>query len=285
MNNRNLSAVTNSAFRSYTSLLIITFVMSLEYNTIRGISSPELLPSFGEVTEPLSFRDQVALILQGWSAKEIWELLEELPQETLVSLHSRLDAAVGVHKNEFLPNDHFSPASDSTGGMINPGGQAGTVAVGGDVNNGGHNMAAGAMLDNVFMGNADPSSDSDSDHDESQDSDSSSEDEEVAADNEEQGKRSKYSFVKDEKKVILHRYIKKRAELRRKGMRGTVKEVAPRVFKDIYKRGHQLGDERVQAVLQRIEEAIERNPMRKRPNVKVIINVIYNRTHNKNGSM
>lgn len=280
-----MSAVTNSAFRSYASLLIIIFVMSLKCNTIRGIATPEFLPSFGEVTEPLSFRDQVALILQGWSAEDIWELLKELPQETLVSLHYLSDTALSVKNSEFSLSDHFLTASNSTGGMINPGGQTGTATAGGEANSVDHDMAAGAMLDNVFMGNADPSSDSDSDHDESQDSDSSSEDEEVAADNEEQGKRSKYSFVKDEKKVILHRYIKKRDKLRRQGKRGTVKEVAPRVFKDIYKRGHQLGDERVQAVLQRIEEAIERNPMRKRPNVKVIINVIYNRTHNKNGSM
>ena len=259
--------------------------MSLKCNTIRGIATPEFLPSFGEVTEPLSFRDQVALILQGWSAEDIWELLKELPQETLVSLHYLSDTALSVKNSEFSLSDHFLTASNSTGGMINPGGQTGTATAGGEANSVDHDMAAGAMLDNVFMGNADPSSDSDSDHDESQDSDSSSEDEEVAADNEEQGKRSKYSFVKDEKKVILHRYIKKRDKLRRQGKRGTVKEVAPRVFKDIYKRGHQLGDERVQAVLQRIEEAIERNPRRKRPNVKVIINVIYNRTHNKNGSM
>ena len=285
MNNRNLSAVTNSAFRSYTSLLIIIFVMSLKYNTSRGISSPELLPSFGEVTEPLSFRDQVALILQGWSAKEIWELLEELPQETLVSLHSRLDAAVGVHKNEFLPNDHFSPASDSTGGMINPGGQAGTVAVGGDVNNGGHNMAAGAMLDNVFMGNTDSSSDSDSDHDENQELDFTLEGEEAAADNDEQGKRSKYFFLKHEKEVILDRYIKKRAELRRKGMRGTVKEVAPQIIEEIYGKGYLRDERRVKVVRRHLKHAIKRNPARKRPSEEVIINVIYNRTHTKNGSM
>lgn len=281
-----MSAVTNSAFRSYASLLIIIFVMSLKYNTIRGIATPEFLPSFGEVTDPLSFRDQVALILQGWSAEDIWELLKELPEETLVSLHNYLwSAALSVKNDDLSLNGRVSTPSNSSGETVYPGDQTDTVAFREDANNGGHDMDANALPHDNFVESEDSSSDSDSDHDESQDSDSSSEDEEVAADNEEQGKRSKYFFVKDEKKVILHRYIKKRDKLRRQGKRGTVKEVAPRVFNDIYKRGHQLGDERVQAVLRRIKEAIERNPMRKRPNVKVIINVIYNRTHNKNGFM
>lgn len=259
--------------------------MNQESGIFRGIATPGLSPLYDEVTGPLSFIDQFALSLQGWSAEEIWEQLKRLPQETLVSLHCLLDAAVGVQKNEFSLSDHFLTASNSSGGMINPGGQTGTVTAREEEYNGYHFMPANEMPHNVFVGKADPSSDSDSDHDENQELDFTLEGEEAAADNEEQGNCSKYSFVEDEKKVILHRYIKKRDKLRRQGKRGTVKEVAPRVFKDIYKRGHQLGDERVQAVLQRIEKAIKRNPKRKRPSVEVVINVIYNRTHNKNGPM
>ena len=266
-------------------LVHFIFNMNYGYDSFEGIPSPGLFPLYDELTEPRSFEIPDVLILQGQNTESILEQLGRLPLETLASLHCLLDTALSVKNDELSRNGRVSTPSNSSGETINPGGQTGTVAVGGDANDGGHDMDANALLYDVFAGNADPSSDPDSDHDESQDSDSSSEGEEVAADNDEQGKRSKYSFVKDEKKVILHRYIKKRDKLRRQGKRGTVKEVAPRVFKDIYKRGHQLGDERVQAVLQRIEEAIERNPMRKRPNVKVIINVIYNRTHNKNGSM
>ena len=91
--------------------------------------------------------------------------------------------------------------------------------------------------------------------------------------------------MKDEKKVILHRYIKKRDELRRQGMRGTVKEVAPLIIGDIYGKGYLRDDRRVKVVRRRLKHAIKRNPMRKRPSVEVITNVIYNRTHNKNGSL
>lgn len=261
------------------------FNMNNGYDSFRGIPSPGLFPLYGEGTEPLSFIDQLALSLQWWSAEEIWELLRSLPQETLVSLHYLLDAAVDVHKNEFSPNDHFSPASNSTGEMINSGDQTGPVAVGEEANNVDHNLAAKALAHDGFVGNADSSSYPDSDQDETQGLDFTIESEESAADNGEQEKRSKYFFVKDEKKVILHRYIKKRDELRRQGMRGTVKEVAPLIIGDIYGKGYLRDDRRVKVVRRRLKHAIKRNPMRKRPSVEVITNVIYNRTHNKNGSL
>lgn len=92
---------------------------------------------------------------------------------------------------------------------------------------------------------------------------------------------SKYSFVDDEREWILEHVEIERKSLRDKGKKGTVEQIAPRIYNELYVYGGMGSDKRVKEILRCIHKATKRNPYRKKANVDVVMTVINNRTHRK----
>lgn len=103
----------------------------------------------------------------------------------------------------------------------------------------------------------------------------------TTAKNKKQKMCSKYSFVDDEREWILEHVEIERKSLREKGKKGTVEQIAPRIYNELYVYGGMGSDKRVKEILRCIHKATKRNPYRKKANVDVVMTVINNRTHRK----